>query len=70
MEQLSLSVRTFNERVRAMNQTNGKQLVLSTQEARSLQADIFNMLAMIAELSAAKEAAGAVTQIEVDGGRF
>lgn len=70
MEQLSLSVKTFNERVRVMNQTNGKQVVLSAQEARSLQADIFNMLAVMAELASATQSAAEITQIQVDGGKF
>lgn len=70
MEQLSLSVKTFNERVRVMNQTNGKQVVLSAQEARSLQADIFNMLAVMAELATAAQSAAEITQIQVDGGKF
>jgi hypothetical protein len=71
MEQLSLAIRTFNDRVKAMNQTNGKQLVLSAQEAKSLHTDIYALLANIAELAA--QGGGVkddVIQISVDGGGF
>ncbi len=70
MEQLSLAMRTFNDRVKQMNQTNGKQLVLSAQEARSLHNDIFAMLTNIAELASKGGAESDVIQISVDGGGF
>jgi hypothetical protein len=50
MQKLSLSIKNFNERVKVMNQTGSKQLALSAEEARNLHADIFNLLANIAEL--------------------
>jgi hypothetical protein len=70
MEPLSLAVRTFNERVKQLNQTNGKQLVLSAQEARSLHNDIYALLANVAELSAQGGKTDDVIQISVDGGGF
>jgi hypothetical protein len=71
MEQLSLAIRTFNDRVKAMNQTNGKQLVLSAQEAKSLHTDIYALLANIAELASQGGAPkDDVIQISVDGGGF
>lgn len=69
MEQFSLTIRTFNEKVKVMNQTNGKQLVLSAQEARSLHNDIYALMANIAEL-ASNKVADDVIQISVDGGGF
>lgn len=69
MEQISLTVRTFNDKVKIMNQTNGKQLVLSAQEARNLHNDIYAMLANIAEL-ASNKVQDDVIQISVDGGGF
>jgi hypothetical protein len=69
MEQLSLAIRTFNERVKAMNQTNGKQVVLSAQEARSLHNDIYGLLANIAELTSNSKEEDTI-QISVDGGGF
>lgn len=69
METITLAIRTFNDRVKAMNQTNAKQVVLSAQEARNLHNDIYALLANIAELSAGapKEE---IIQISVDGGGF
>lgn len=69
MEPLTLTIRSFNEKVKQMNQTNAKQLVLSAQEARNLHNDIYAMLNNIAEL-AAREPADNVVQIAVDGGGF
>ena len=46
-----LAVKTFNDRVRAMNSANGKVLTLNAQEARNLHAEIYELLATIAELS-------------------
>lgn len=71
MEPLSLAVRTFNERVKQLNQTNGKQVVLSAQEARSLHNDIYALLANVAELAARGDGStDEVIQISVDGGGF
>jgi len=69
MEQLSLTLRKFNDKVKQMNQTNGKQLVLSAEEARSLHNDIYAMLANIAEL-ASNVAKEEIIQIGMDGGSF
>ena len=48
---LSLHVRMFNDKVRAMNQTQKKELTLSAAEARNLHADIFDLLTHITEIS-------------------
>lgn len=55
-----------------MNQTNARDLTLSAAEARQLQADIFDLLTQIAELTAIKKAAEEVAEvsIEMDGGGF
>jgi|GEM_PF-5722651 len=69
MQKLSLAVKNFNERVKVLNQTGSKQLTLSAEEARNLHADIFNLLANIAELQTKSE----TTQIPAtnfDGGGF
>lgn len=62
-------IKLFNDRVRAMNQTGGKVLTLNTQEARSLQADIYDLMATIARLSQEEPSTG-VTQVVMDGGSF
>lgn len=71
-QQLSLHLKTFNNRVKVMNQTNAKDLALSAAEARQLQADIFDLLTQIAELTVIKKAAEEVAEvsIEMDGGGF
>jgi len=48
---LSIHVRMFNDKVRAMNQTQKKELTLSAADARNLHADIFDLLTHIAEIS-------------------
>lgn len=68
MEPLSLAVRSFNEKLKVMNQTNAKQLVLSADEARNLHTDIYALLANIAELKASGGIE--IAQISMDGGRF
>lgn len=69
MQKLSLSIKNFNERVKVMNQTGSKQLALSAEEARNLHADIFNLLANIAELQAVPQSA-VQAPTGLDGGGF
>lgn len=69
MQKLSLSIKNFNERVKVMNQTGSKQLALSAEEARNLHADIFNLLANIAELQTGPQPV-AYTSSGLDGGSF
>jgi hypothetical protein len=71
MDNLSIHVRNFNEKVRIMNQSQRKELVLSAQDARNLHADIFALLTHIAELSEQPQVeTPAVTQLSMDGGGF
>lgn len=69
MQKLSLAIKNFNERVKVMNQTGSKQLALSADEARSLHADIFNLLANIAEMQSTPDS-GPAQPIGLDGGGF
>ena len=69
--QLSLHLKKFNDRVKVMNQTNSKELVLSALEARNLHNDIFELLTQIAELaenhlSVRKSVQDGRTHIQVD----
>ena len=52
-----------------MNQTGSKQLSLSAEEARNLHADIFNLLANVAELQNISETAQPAA-VSLDGGGF
>ena len=71
MDNLSIHVRNFNEKVRIMNQSQRKDLVLSAQDARNLHADIFALLTHIAELSEQpRTETSTVTSISMDGGGF
>jgi len=67
---LTFHIRMFNDRVRAMNQTNGKLLTLNPQEARNLHAEIYDLMAVIAELSKANNQEGSVISVSMDGGGF
>jgi hypothetical protein len=69
MQKLSLAIKNFNERVKVMNQTGSKQLSLSADEARNLHADIFNLLANIAELQNQPDSTQ-TTAVSFDGGSF
>ncbi len=40
---LSLHLKNFNDKVKVMNQSNSKQLILSAQEARDIQAEMFEI---------------------------
>lgn len=68
MSNISAHVKNFNDRVRVMNQTNGKTLVLQAEEARNLHAEIFQLLAMLTnqEVTAPK----VETLSGLDGGKF
>ena len=71
-QQLSLHLKKFNDRIKVLNQTNSRDLVLSAAEARQLQADIFDLLTKINDLAEIKrkEEAEAVIKIDVQGGGF
>lgn len=71
MQKLSISIKNFNERVKIMNQTGGKQLSMSADEARNLHADIFNLLANLNELQTVAEINSPnPNTISLDGGGF
>ena len=70
MDQLSLHLKNFNEKVKVMNQTNSRELKLSAGEARSLHNDIFTLLATIAELASKRAESDEIVQIGMDGGGF
>jgi hypothetical protein len=59
----------FNERVRAMNQTNARILTLNAEEARNLHTEIYDLMAKIAGLTAASKDQS-VVQVNMDGGVF
>jgi hypothetical protein len=69
---LSLHLKQFNDKVKVMNQSNSKQLILSAQEARDIQAELFEILNFLAVM-ARKHAAGnqdTDVTVKMDGGVF
>ena len=71
MDNVSVHLRMFNDRVRAMNQLQKKDLTLTAAEARNLQAEIFELLTQIAELSKNPASSNTdVISIKMDGGGF
>ena len=69
-QQLSLHLRKFNDRVKVLNQTNARDLVLSAAEARQLQADIFDLLTQIQALAEVKSSEPEVIAVQVKGAGF
>jgi len=67
---VSLQIKKFNDKVRAMNQANAKILTLNADEARSLHAEIYDLMATIAALSKQGPSTGAIATINMDGGSF
>lgn len=70
-QQLSLHLKNFNKRVQVMNQTNAKELVLSRIEAQNLHAELFELLAHLADLTDSQQAVNNdVITVGMDGGDF
>jgi hypothetical protein len=53
-----------------MNQTNARDLVLSAVDARNLQAEIFELLTQIQELTVIKQESNEPVDVEMNGGNF
>lgn len=70
MSEPSIHIKNFNDKVKLMNQTQRKELVLSAADARSLHSEIYGLLAQIADLARNTEASEPVVQINMDGGGF
>ena len=71
--QLSLHLKTFNDRIKVMNQTNSKDLTLTVLEARNIHAGIFELLTKIndhTEFKKAQEEQETLVSVEMDGGDF
>jgi hypothetical protein len=70
MQKLSLAIKTFNDKVKIMNQTGSKQLIMSVEEARNLHSDVFNLLANIAEMQSVNTESTQNSNVTLDGGGF
>lgn len=70
-QQLSLHLKKFNDRVKVLNQTNAREMVLTAAEARQLQADIFDLLTQIQALAEVKSSTeNEVISVQVKGSGF
>jgi len=70
---LSLHLKMFNDKVKLMNQSQSKQVVLTAAEARNLHADIFDLMNQIATLSqevSRKTTETVVNVVGMDGGSY
>lgn len=70
---ISLHIKNFNDKVKLMNQTGGKNLMLSANEARSLHADIYDLMNLCAGLSRRLQSmqnSDPTITIAADGGTF
>ena len=69
---LSLHLKMFNDKVKVMNQSNSKQLILSAQEARDIQAELFEILNFCTVLTRKLSTTGQDSDVTVnmDGGTF
>lgn len=71
MDNVSLVLKKFNDKVRLMNQTGSKTLSLTSEEARNLHSEVFLLLAQISELAKTQETAvESAISISMDGGGF
>ena len=69
---LTIHLKMFNDKVKLMNQSNSKQLILTAVEARNLHADLFDLLNHCATLSQeiARKGQDQVVTVGMDGGSF
>ena len=69
---LTLHLKMFNDKVKQMNNSQSKQLILSSQEARNLHADLFDLLNHCATISQKlqEKRQDDVVSVGMDGGSF
>jgi hypothetical protein len=69
VQKLSLAFKNFNNKIQQMNQTGSRQLMLTADEARNLHADIYVLLANLAEMQTTPESEP-TSETFMDGGGF
>ena len=69
---LTMHLKMFIDKVKLMNQSQSKQLILSAQEARNLHADLFDLLNHCATISQKlqEKRQDDVVSVGMDGGSF
>ena len=69
---LTIHLKMFNDKIKLLNSSQSKQLILSAQEARNLHADLFDLLNHCATLSQNLESLPVANTVDVkmDGGNW
>lgn len=69
---LTIHLKMFNDKIKLMNSSQSKQLMLSAQEARNLHSDIFDLLNHCSTLSQRLENQQSVpvAEVKMDGGTW
>ena len=70
---LTISIKRFNDKLKIMNQSGARDLTLTAQEARGLHSDIFELMSMITTLSASigsNPEPEKIVQVSMSGGTF
>jgi hypothetical protein len=64
------SLSKFIEKVRVLNQSQSKSVVLTATEARNIESDIMTLLTMIVDLQAEKLKQAQTIEIDLGGTKF
>jgi len=64
------SLNKFIEKVRVLNQSQNKSLVLTAIEARNIESDIMTLLTMVVDLQAEKIKQAQTIEIDLGGSKF
>lgn len=67
MDNVGIHIKKFNDKVRVLNQSGGKDLVMTASDARNLHSEIFDLLAKLSDFVDSKEQ---ISEITMDGGNF
>lgn len=67
---LTPSLNKFCEKVRVMNQTQNKSIVLTATEARNIESDLMELLMLLADLQAERLKRSETIEIQVESPGF
>jgi hypothetical protein len=69
---LSPNLKSFNDKIKVLNQSNNKQITLTAQEAKNLHAEIFDLLnhfTTVGRIETSRKPDEVIT-VAMDGGNF
>lgn len=67
---LTPSLNKLCEKIRVMNQTNNKSLVLTASEARNIESDLMSLLMLVADLQSERLKQAQSIEIEIQPPKF